>query len=626
MTWRSLQYDLPTAAWLIPIVILIAWAFMGLYRYRERHLNAFADKSMWNSIMQNRLPVIFWVKVVLCGLVWLFGVIAIMQPKGNERYAASNGDSQSSGSSSKQIVRKPMKNVILLVDASASMGITDMGGGLSRLQYAKNLADQIVSRLQGENVSLSAFTSSSIQLVPLTTDYFFTRLMIRQININEGDTVGTNFTQAFSSIEKQFLNQSSVLIPKTLIVLTDGGDTALESLEGQQYSQAFNALIKPLQSNSTESLNVIVVGIGSKRTSIVPNVLFNGKSVNSSLDTKLLQKIADALSGNLLIADELTFLEISRMISSKITNQKPYGVESEQQVSDQGAGDHLYDDYFQIPLAIALLALALFLLIPDTRTMRNMAIPILFLSSSMLCAEDSLDVITKAQIFYEAGDFQRAQNSYEMILKNFLPDWQIATVRYNLGTSLLKQEQWRASLKQFRLADSVLNISPILKKRISINTAVASLMLVKTKAMTNELRFQTNLHQSINTSDLIEIAAERCCDLDRAEGSKECHPHLEIESLRNENNRLVASIVYEYMIYKLMNPIEPPKHIRQKPKQSPTKEESMSSPAEIDRGKEEKNQALTQVLRQLQEMESDDHSNPQLIYSPDNNQSVDRPW
>ena len=130
MTWRSLQYDWPTAAWLIPIVILIAWAFIGLYRYRERHLNLFAEKSMWRSVMQNRLPVIFWVKVVLCGLVWLFGVIAIMQPKGNERYAASNGDSQSSGSLSKQIVRKPMKNVSLLVDASASMGITDMGGGL----------------------------------------------------------------------------------------------------------------------------------------------------------------------------------------------------------------------------------------------------------------------------------------------------------------------------------------------------------------------------------------------------------------------------------------------------------------------------------------------------------------
>lgn len=373
MIWRSLQYDWGSAVGLVLIVIFIAWTFNKLYQFREKQLNYFADNRLLNIITVKREPAVFWTKVTLCCLVWLLAIFALMQPKGNERYAAIDSSEQVI-SSGKKLVRKKTHQVILLIDTSASMGVSDLSGGTTRLAFAKEIADQVVSRLKGENISLLSFTASTTDIVPSTTNYFFTRLMINQLTINEGDTPGTDFQQAFNTIAKQYIANSSNQISKTLILMTDGGDTHLEELKENNSSQtAYNAavqtLLKPLTNPETHQMQIVIVGIGSTKGGFIPGVTLDEKPVTSSLNTSLLQQISDALHSRLLIADQMTFLEISQAIMNTINQQSEHT--NQIQATEDNSDEHLYDYYFQFPLALALIALALFLLIPNTLLHKN---------------------------------------------------------------------------------------------------------------------------------------------------------------------------------------------------------------------------------------------------------------
>src|SRR5690606_21686855 len=110
-------------------------------------------------------------------------------------------------------------DVIFLVDASASMSVADMRGGLSRFNYAKEIVDAAISKLQGESVALSAFTSGVTVLSPLTMDYFFVRIMLKQMQINEGDIAGTNLVEAIAVTREQYFPFITPSL-KSLIILT----------------------------------------------------------------------------------------------------------------------------------------------------------------------------------------------------------------------------------------------------------------------------------------------------------------------------------------------------------------------------------------------------------------------
>lgn len=359
MIWRSISYDWPSLSLLLFIVPFVAWAFVELYRFRQTKLQAFADKHILNVLVENRFGVSFWTKVALLCLVLICSILSLMQPKGNQRYIQQNDSLKVLKS-----MRKQMHEVIFLFDASASMDVKDVSGR-TRLAAAKEIADDIVSHLDGENVALFAFAATTIQIVPMTADYLFTRLMIRQLEINEGEN--TNLKQALETVNEQFFLHSSP-IPKTLILLTDGGDTLYESLDVQTQVDALNKILQPISNANDKNMRIIVVGLGTKKGGVVPNVQFNGLPVHSSLDQKVLKRISTASKGRLFLIEEQTAMEIAQEISADIAKRAKYE-QSDQ--SERGARLDVYDMYFQYPLGIALLALVLYMLIPDTRKIKR---------------------------------------------------------------------------------------------------------------------------------------------------------------------------------------------------------------------------------------------------------------
>lgn len=364
MIWGNIQYDWPGAAVLLFAVPILLWASIFLYRYREQSLNNFADAAILNATLQPRLKTPFWIKTFLFSLIWICGVLALMQPKGNERYVIPPGEQ--SKKPLKGVVRQKAHDVIFLFDASASMSVADTRTGKSRLEESKEIADEIVSRLRGENVALQAFTTSTIQLVPSTTDYLFMRLMLRQVSINEGETEGTNLLQALETVRKIYFDIPSQK-RKTLILLTDGGDTHLESLKGSDREQYMAKMLDTVKDADTQHLRVFAIGVGSKEGKEVPGIKYQGRPVVSALNETLLRKLSDIGNGQVYFDGDATAIQIASAIGQAIEQEPPFYEEKNVSRRIEGNKDDLlYDYYYKIPLGIALAALALFLLIPET--------------------------------------------------------------------------------------------------------------------------------------------------------------------------------------------------------------------------------------------------------------------
>lgn len=366
MIWRSIQYDWPRGALLIFLVLGIAWGIFSLYRYRQNKLKNVADDSVLAQLMEKRQPALFWMKSFCICLAWICGVVALMQPKGNERYAKVTPSIHEKTALEKGAIRKKMQEVILLIDASASMSISDAAGGRTREQVAKEIGDEVISLLKGENVSLFAFTSATIQLVPSTNDYLFARIMLRQLEINEGETAGTDIKQALETVRKSYFD-SLTPIPKTLIFISDGGDTHYESLQGDARQHILADILHPIEDASENNLQLLVVGVGSKQGGAVPGITYEGHQVTSALNETLLRKMSIVGQGETMIVDEMSTQQVAQAIARKIAARSIYE-EVPADLTIPSLHNLVYDFYYQVPLGLAILFLLMILVIPDTTT------------------------------------------------------------------------------------------------------------------------------------------------------------------------------------------------------------------------------------------------------------------
>jgi Ca-activated chloride channel family protein len=259
--------------------------------------------------------------------------------------------------------------VIFLVDASASMGVKDTRNGESRFNYAKEIVDEVISGLRGDNVALWAFTSEPTMLSPLTLDYLFVRLRLRQMSINAGNIPGTSFDNALAKLRKEYFSNISPR-HRTLVILSDGGDTQLEGMSGEQKSKEIANITNLVKNADVLNLHVYTVGLGTKEGGTVPDVAFEGKPVTSHLDNQLLIELAKRGRGDYYFANEMNTVEIARRLISKIEKESSFETVHKQELSMLGGDDLIYDLYFQVPLAIAILFLLIAIFLPDTRRKR----------------------------------------------------------------------------------------------------------------------------------------------------------------------------------------------------------------------------------------------------------------
>lgn len=187
---RDVFFNTPQAAFLLFILLPILIGYLLLIRYRKRRQDAYAAQETIARLLTPRSRLMTFSKIGGWLIIWSLVCLALMEPFGNIRYPSLPG--QASGSA-KGIPHFAPHEIIFLTDTSASMGVPDGTDGNTRLEEAKLIMEDIMRQLNGQMVSLYAFTSELSAVVPSTLDYLFVRLSINDLHLDEGAIGGDTF-------------------------------------------------------------------------------------------------------------------------------------------------------------------------------------------------------------------------------------------------------------------------------------------------------------------------------------------------------------------------------------------------------------------------------------------------
>lgn len=350
-------------AYLLILAIPFLCSWLLLFAYQKKQTRAYASAPRIQHLFVIRVGWLANVKMSFHILSWVFATLALMRPIGNFHYDSLDSSKRNEGSPPKN-----MHDIILLIDTSGSMAVTDASLKHSRLEEAKLIAEGLISHLQGENVGLAAFTAGLTPLVPPTMDYLFTRLILKGVNINEGEIGGTNFTEVLEDLKDEYL-EKAINKYYTVILLSDGGDNRIEKLQGAQRQEAIEKLLRPLSNASEMHLHLFTVGIGSAQGGDVPGVTAEGRPVRSRLERDLLEKMAQAGRGAYYEANKFSTWELIQTLLKTIRQEVSEEAKQADRVVILPASSPLrHQEYFQVPLALALISLLLALTLPDTLT------------------------------------------------------------------------------------------------------------------------------------------------------------------------------------------------------------------------------------------------------------------
>ncbi|MBN1585850.1 MAG: VWA domain-containing protein [Candidatus Omnitrophica bacterium] len=262
--------------WLIPLWIILQRFWESR---RKRALEYFAEARLLDSLAANLSLQRRKIRRVLEVAVLLLLILSLARPQ--------------IGAKQVQLTQKGI-DILVALDVSSSMSAQDVAP--SRLDLAKTLVQDFVSKLQGDRVGLILFAGKSYLQCPLTVDYSAFDLLLRVADPGMVPYPGTDVEAAISTAVEAFPNRPDS--QKILLVLTDG-----ESHHGDPVPAAEEA--------SKKGVRIYTIGIGGGMPEGEPIPLrdengnvtghkrdANGKIIFSKLDEKTLTSIADVTGGS----------------------------------------------------------------------------------------------------------------------------------------------------------------------------------------------------------------------------------------------------------------------------------------------------------------------------------------
>lgn len=530
MNVTDLYYDFPQAAYLLFFIVMFLVLFWFFYQYKQRVLSEYTnEKSLVQLLIPNQRGSYWWKSAAFC-LAWILLCLAFMQPKGDPRYPPEVAKNQNVNT-----IRLQPHEVIFLIDTSASMTVPDGRIQQTRLENAKEIADQAISRLKGQSGSLYAFTSAVTKLSPPSMDYLFMRLMLRNMTINEGDISGTDIKAALQYIHDQYLNSSIPLI-KTLVIISDGGDNRYDELDTNAQGKYVQELMDLLGDPAKERLRVYTIGVGTQKGGEIPNLTYEGKPAASHLNEELLTALATKGGGRYYPGAEYAAVDIAADLADQIAKADIYssvGLAAEMNPSE----DLIYNLYFQFPLGLAILILGLSLFWPETAVLkqnilkRSMLLCILLFPFQVTNAENIDQKLWLANAYVEAKDFPEAIQMYQSLLNGQLSGWERSIVTYNLGTALADQGNYEQAINVLQRIPLDNDSSPVLAYKVRNNLAAANFRYGKALSDITEAQAPTSQDPYFKTIyffkqalEAIPFVEETQCRLYQISGENHC-PH-----------------------------------------------------------------------------------------------------
>ena len=215
-------------------------------------------------------------------VAWISLIVAVMRPLYIGEWISIDNDREG-------------RNLMLAIDVSGSMDVTDFKDGISpipskRIDVAKKISAAFLNKRQGDRVGLVVFGSTAEEYVPLTYDVTTATEMLREIDVGLlkgqtaiGDAIGVSL-KAFKEVPAK----SSVLI-----LLSDGASNAgfLTCEEAARIAQK-------------RKVKIYTIGIGGNNIDIPLPFGQKLKIKTSGLDEKTLKMIANRTGGEYFRASD----------------------------------------------------------------------------------------------------------------------------------------------------------------------------------------------------------------------------------------------------------------------------------------------------------------------------------
>ena len=341
-----------------------------------------------------------------------------------------------------QDVKRKGLDLLIAVDTSRSMLSNDVQP--NRLDRVKLAVQDLIDELQGDRVGLIAFAGRAFLQAPLTIDY---DAVVEAINDLDTKTIpegGTNISSAITLATQSF--GKSATGNRALIIFTDG-----EELSGDAVKMAKDA--------ADAGVRIFTVGVGTPQGSLIPitgddgQTAFvkdsSGQVVKSKLDDKRLREIAQATGGFYI------HLESGPRTMQQVQSEglaKMQAAEMDVRLSRRPI------ERYEWPLGAALIALALSILIPERRRMRERnyvpaaartagatAALLMFLSSFALGAAPGVDA-------YRDGKFEDAYGQFQQTLKSHPESRAEDKLQFDSGAAAYKLKDYNRALESFSQA------------------------------------------------------------------------------------------------------------------------------------------------------------------------------
>ena len=341
-----------------------------------------------------------------------------------------------------QDVKRKGLDLLIAVDTSRSMLSNDVQP--NRIERVKLAIQDLINELQGDRVGLIAFAGRAFLQAPLTIDY---DAVVEAINDLDTKTIpegGTNISSAVALAMQSF--GKSATGNRALIIFTDG-----EELSGDAVKMAKEA--------ADAGVRIFTVGVGTPQGSLIPvtgedgQTAFvkdsSGQVVKSKLDDKRLREIAQA-TGGFYIHLESGPRTMQQVQSEGLT--KMQAAEMDVRLSRRPI------ERYEWPLGAALIALALSILIPERRRMRERgyvpaaartagatAALLMVLSSFALGAAPGIDA-------YRDGKFEDAYGQFQQTLKSHPESRADDKLQFDSGAAAYKLKDYNRALESFSQA------------------------------------------------------------------------------------------------------------------------------------------------------------------------------
>ncbi len=431
-----MRFARPELLWLLLLVpALAAWLAYGLVR-RRRALALFAGETLADRLVSSGPFPVLVVKAVLMVTGVTFLVLAVARPQW--------------GTTLEQVARQGV-DVMVGIDISESMLAQDVRP--DRLGKARDETERLLERLQGDRVGLVAFAGSAGVLCPLTLDYNAVRIFLDEMSPDLISYPGTSLASAISVATHAYKSEERKF--KVLVLFSDGEDQidpeAVEAAAKEAASQG--VVIHTIGVGSTAGAPIPVPGPGGAIAGYRKDK--DGKVVTTRLDESLLSRIAEITGGTYHPATPAES-ELDRVAEVVAGMDKK---DMQARLMTQ------FEERFQFPLAVALLAFCADALLTGRRRVRRArrpaggpavkaaAVGAVLLTALLLPgaarAASVPSLVQEGNRLYREGKLAEALAAYQQALKS---DPGSPALHYNIGNVLYRQGQFDKAYDEYRLA------------------------------------------------------------------------------------------------------------------------------------------------------------------------------